>query len=77
MKAKTMSVGQLKRLIMEMIDEKEVSDVKEAHHESDAMEETDADAEVEESEHADEGEEAINESATLDRWRKLAGLLES
>jgi hypothetical protein len=75
MKAKTMSVGQLKRLIMEMIDEKEVSDVKEAHHESDAMEETDA--EVEESEHADEGEEAINESATLDRWRKLAGLLES
>lgn len=79
--SKKIDASQLRNLIMEVLAEEDKNEAKveeASHDEADHKDELD-EADADEGEHKDEADHKeegdMNESATLNRWRKLAGIL--
>ena len=75
--SKKIDASQLRNLIMEVLAEEDQNEaaVEEARYDEGEHKDEMDEAHADEGEHKEEGD--MNESATLNRWRKLAGILKS
>ena len=75
--SKKIDASQLRNLIMEVLAEEDQTEaaVEEANYDEGEHKNELDEADADEDAHKEEGD--MNESATLNRWRKLAGILKS